>query len=517
MSHQSKAVRLRDTVERIWRARRMIVGFQLFVVTVTLFVILFWPRTYASTAKLYLQRGRESVGLDPTANATGQMIALQQAGREAEIKSAIDVLKSRGLIEPVVDQLTPEVVRGQVAVSDAQENPIAKTVKSTLDWTIEQLRRIDPASERERAVIEIEKNLMVEAERKSEVISIVYEADTPELAQLVVQALVEEYRAAYSRLHRTTGSTEFFDVQSRRLKEELDAQSTALKNAKNRMGLTSVAGHQTILENQLGEIRTFILETDKQLFAARAKAANLARQLVERPERLSSAEVSKPNAAADLQSQLFYALQIKLGEAEAELKPTHPKVRSLQEQVAQARAELSKQREQRTESTDDINPVHASLRLEFAQTDATVAGLEAQKKELIAQEQKLLNDIKELNVFVVEIEQLERDVKVAEIKYMTYAGNLEEARVDQAMQLGSISSVSIAQPATFQEKPVSPSKVITCIFGALMCLAGPVAIAFANVHLDDTLISKPALRQALGVPVLAVLPQSKAYASVTAS
>ncbi len=134
-------------------------------------------------------------------------------------------------------------------------------------------------------MIEIEKNLVVEAERQSEVISIVYEADTPELAQLVVQALVDEYRSAYSRLHRTSGSTEFFDVQSRRLKLELDDKSTALRNAKNRMGLIfGRRARQTILvENQLGQIRTYILETEKQLFAARAKAANLARQLVDGP------------------------------------------------------------------------------------------------------------------------------------------------------------------------------------------------------------------------------------------
>ncbi len=91
---------------------RIILWFQLFVVVATVFWYLFSrPRTYASTAKLFLQRGRESVGSDPTANATGQTIALQQAGREAEIKSAIDVLKSRGLIEPIVDKLTPVVRR----------------------------------------------------------------------------------------------------------------------------------------------------------------------------------------------------------------------------------------------------------------------------------------------------------------------------------------------------------------------------------------------------------------------
>jgi uncharacterized protein involved in exopolysaccharide biosynthesis len=51
-------------------------------------VIFFFPRTYRSEAKLFLQVGRESVGLDPTAT-TGQTISLMQSGREDEVKAAI--------------------------------------------------------------------------------------------------------------------------------------------------------------------------------------------------------------------------------------------------------------------------------------------------------------------------------------------------------------------------------------------------------------------------------------------
>ena len=88
---------LRDMLERVWRNRDNIFVYQLLIIVLTLFVILFWPRTYSSEAQLFMQRGRESVGLDPTA-AMGETIALQQSGRDSEIKTAIQVLFSRGAV-----------------------------------------------------------------------------------------------------------------------------------------------------------------------------------------------------------------------------------------------------------------------------------------------------------------------------------------------------------------------------------------------------------------------------------
>ncbi|MEM7314377.1 MAG: Wzz/FepE/Etk N-terminal domain-containing protein, partial [Planctomycetota bacterium] len=292
-------INVRQVAERIWRARNIILLFQLAIVLLTVFVILFWPRTYSSTAQLYLQRGRESVGLDPTANATGKTIALQQAGRDSEINSAIDVLSSRGIIDPVVEKLGPAVVKGDESLNpsedDRRPSPVSDAIKNGIGWLADQVRKVDPASYKERAIVEIEKNLVVDAERKSEIISVVYEADTPELAQAVVKSIVEEYKKKHSELHRTLGSTEFFDEQSERLRSELSLRNQKLRDAKNRMGLATIQGQRKILEEvQLSEVRMDMLNTEKSLYGARAKARNLAERLASLPARISAAETTKP-------------------------------------------------------------------------------------------------------------------------------------------------------------------------------------------------------------------------------
>ena len=51
-------INIRDMLERVWRAKWKIISFQILVVLATVFMILFWPRSYSSTALLYLQPGR---------------------------------------------------------------------------------------------------------------------------------------------------------------------------------------------------------------------------------------------------------------------------------------------------------------------------------------------------------------------------------------------------------------------------------------------------------------------------
>lgn len=512
-------INLRDMLERVWRARWKILLFQLLVCLATVFLILFWPRTYSSTSLMLLKKGRESVGLDPTANITGKTVALQQAGRDSEIKSAIDVLLSRGVSIPVVEKLTPDVVLGNAPLEgteDRKSNPVSDVIKNGVGTVVELIRSIDPSSTKERAVVEIEKNLVVDAERKSEVLRVTYESDSPELAQAVTSAIVERYIDLHSKLHRTDGSTEFFDEQSSRLRNDLEAASKKLHEAKSQMGITSIVEQRKILAEQLGKLRADMMENDKLLHGANAMSANLMAQLNNLPERLSSSKVSKPNAGADLQRQLLYALQIKEMDARAKMTDQHPTVRSLKKQVAEAKRELAKQEARRTESTDDINPVHEEIRLAHAKNLSEIAGFSAKKDKLERQEKELLDQIGKMNQYAVEIDQLEREVAVSDKKFLTYAGNLEEARMDQEMRADAISSVSVAQPATLQEKPVSPSKPVVALFGALMCLAGPLAIALLSIQTDDTLISEYSLRKTVDVPVLGTVPQSRAYSRVLA-
>ncbi len=79
-------------------------------------VLLIWPRTYHSQAKLFVRLGRESVALDPTVT-TGATIALSDT-REHEINSVMEMIRNRAVFEDVVRVLGAEVILGDSAVPD---------------------------------------------------------------------------------------------------------------------------------------------------------------------------------------------------------------------------------------------------------------------------------------------------------------------------------------------------------------------------------------------------------------
>ena len=205
-------------------------------------ILLFAPRKYRSEARLFVQVGRESVRLDPTAT-TGNTIALQQSGRDTEIATAMEVLRSRAIVEKTVDALKPEVVLGEVSVGgdrDAQQSIVADVVMVPVHFLIGLVKSIDPISKREEAVILIERNLEVDAEHDSTVVSLTYDAETASLAQSVLDKLVEIYRDEHVRLHQTKGSKPFFIEQSQELEQKLVAAENAYKAAKTRMAIASI-------------------------------------------------------------------------------------------------------------------------------------------------------------------------------------------------------------------------------------------------------------------------------------
>ncbi len=515
----SSELNLRDMVERVWRHRDSIILFQAVIVVLTLFVILFWPRSFASEAQLFLQRGRESVGLDPT-TSTGPSIGVQQSGRDGEIKTAIEVLSSRGVIEPVVRRLGPGIVLGKEPLSEEssrQRNAVALAISRNIGWAIEQVRKIDPASDFERAVVQIERNLTIHAERKAEVIRVFYEADSPELAQHVVKAIVDEYTQMHPQLHATDGSTEFFEDQNRRLRSEFEDASNRLSREKTRTGLVSIPEQTRILEDQLGQIRSDMLATEKSLSRSRARGEDLLTQLRTVPDRVPTEEVSKPNHATELQSQSLFDLQIRMSEAEARYRPSHPKYQELKQAYEKAKIHFDEQMDNREERTFDVNPVHEQLMVAYTQNKSDLAGLVAAREELANQEKEVLAAIGKLNKDSIAIRLLEVEAKTAETKLVTYGANLEDARANRERQLASMSSVKVAQPATLQEKPISPSKPLAALVGIMICGAGSLLIALLSIQADDTLISSHALTAGVPeVPVLGTLPRSRSFGKVLA-
>ena len=507
---------IRDYVESLFRHKKKILLYNLLVLLAVTAVILFWPRTYRSEAKIWIKIGRENSRLDPTA-ATGETISIQETDREDEIKSVLDIVASRGVITSVVDQLSPEVVLGDEPLPGQEVEEVNATLasfKKSIGSVIDTVKQIDPVSDKEEAIQEIIENVVVGSERKSNVVSIEYDSDSPELAQAIVESLIEQYTLRHAQIFVTQGSKKFFEEQKASLRNDVAQKSAQLKNFKDKVGLASIAGHRDMLEDQMNKTQQQKMDTIRELEGAKARVNTINQLISKEPRNIRSEEKRVPNTGRDLVRAQLYELQVERMEMEATLK-NHPKVLAMKKQEAEAKRELARRdNTSRMEITQAINEVYQELLLSLGQAKANVAGHQAVLQELVQQEATIASKIKQLNSEGISIEQLQRDVNLAVANYSKYSENLEDARISEALDQQAFSNISVAQAPTFEEKPVNPSKGILFLLGLAAMGLGTVAIAVGLQAIDNSARRAQQVSEAIGAPVLVSIPASRRFRTV---
>jgi uncharacterized protein involved in exopolysaccharide biosynthesis len=329
---------------------------------------------------------------------------------------------------------------------------------------------------------------------------------------VVTQSLVDIFRQEHMRLHRTSGSKEFFAEQQRSLEAQLDKAVDKLRQAKNELNMVSIESRRETIENRLASIELGRLETNQLAASARARIADLQRQLGTMPERMVSEEITVPNTGTDALKEQLYALQVLLLEQEAKYNDSHPALQATRAQVREAEVMLASETADRQEITSNVNPNHQSLALLLAEAQGELAANEARLAQLDEQREKVLADLKQLNDHELSIDQLTRETQLARDKFFRYSENLEQARIDEELDRERISNLAVAQFATLAEKPVSPNKLIVLALTAVLALAAVAALVCFCELAGSQIHSPDQLRRVLPTPVLGVVPVDRKLA-----
>lgn len=510
-----------DILEVLFRHKKKVVLIPAVILAIGLGIALFAPRTYQSEAKLALQIGRESVNIDPTAQTGQQMISLQQVGREGEVVTAIDLLKSRGVIAQVVDRLGADYVLRGGPEGSGESNFISESLDATVgaaaNYAIGAIKSIDPISDREEAIIKIEENLVADAERDSTLIVVTYGTKSPVGAQTVLDTLIEIYQQEHMRIHRNDESRNFFQEQEKQFRNQLDAAMAAVRDAKDEIGVASIEARRQNLEDQLQATTMASYEAETSQTATLAEVEDLRRQLSDLPERMVSSKTSSPNEGADLMREQLYALQVRRADLKARYSPTHPLVEAISRQVEEAEKVVDGQMSVREATVDDVNPIHRERLLSLKQKQSVLASLEGRLLALREQEKAIRQDLEKLNSDAVRIARLEREETLASRKFYRYSDSLEQARIDEELENQNISSISLAQEPTLTEKPASPSKVLVGLASIVLAFAATAATILGLEQVNDKLRNESAIERASGVPVLTSIPESSIHGRVLAS
>lgn len=460
----------------------------------TVLYVVFAPRSYRSEAQLFVQLGRESVGLDPTATV-GQVVNLSET-RENEINSAFQMLHNRQLVERIVDELGPQVVLAGQLVERSNEQPTPL--------------------ERERAVIALAGDLDIEAVRKSSVLTLAYQTTSPELAQRVLELLIQGYLEQHAKAHRIAGSREFFAQQSAHLRTELEQVQAKLRELKDRSGLAEVIERRTIVMRRIGQLEDQQSENQAALAAATAEIAALRAKLADLPATQLAQQTTGPNAAVEAMRQQLYALQLKEQELRTKYQPNTVYIQEIARQIEEAQKVLAAEGQQKTQVTQAVSAAREQAHLALVLAEAKQASLEARRDQLEPLLATAQQDLTQINRDEIIVTELEREVALKEAAYRQYAEKLEQARIDEALEERRISNVNVVQPPTYAVKPVRPRKAFTLLAGLVASLCAALAWPLVAEWFDQTLHTPAQVEARLGLPVVAS-PGERAFPAALAT
>jgi uncharacterized protein involved in exopolysaccharide biosynthesis len=451
---------LRGTYSALCRFRRR--GFVFFAGTIVLVCLglMVCPRTYRSEAQLFVRLGRENATLDPTAT-TGPVVGLNVT-RESEIKSIIEVISSRELVEQIGFQ-----------------SPVTSGLG------------------REKAITSLMKDIHVWSPRQTTVIGIEAKAKSAERARDIVKTLVDVYLDEHLRLNRTPRAYEFFDEQTTLLSEQLDKASQELRDAKSKFNVASIEGRRDALQAQTSAVETQLLETASAMTASLAKTEAQRESMKLLPDQMLK-HIAGQSVAADAMQQRLHELLTQEQELLAKYSERHPAVISIRQHVREAKLLALEEQPNRGQTVTGA----------LLQEDSNYRSLQAREQALKRQLNELHDKLSVLNEQELEVREHERRVQIAETNYFTYVTSLEETRVDQALQDEEISNISIVQQASVAQKPISPKKGRTLALALLVATIGGLSIPLLSAQLDHSLKSREDIESWLAAPMLASIPRT---------
>ncbi len=507
---------LRDVTFTLFRHRRKIVAFFLtvmFIVGLGTFLV---PEMYQSTSKLMVRLGKESVTLDPTAT-TGQTVTVYQ-DRQQEINSELEIIRSRELAETVVDQIgvdaflerPDELTFNEPTPLGVARDTVRKTRKTVREAAekphtmLAKLDMVDELKKRDKAVTQLMRNMQIETSRESNIITINYEAPSPRMAQAVVSTLIDAYLEKHVEVYSSGGSYDFFSEQTQKLQNELTRIEENLKDVKNATGIASLEEQRTIALNRMGLLQQEIERNDAALASSKARMAALEKTMGETPK---TQEVEKTsgfsNAALDNMRARLFELRLREQDLASRYTEENEQIQEVRNQIKEAEAFLEREKPSLTQTRLAINDAYRQAELDYLSERAQFQSMQANAAALRSLRQDVQAEIRGINENETQIATLQREREIQEANYRKYSESLEQARIDQAMQLEQLSNISVVQAATSPMKPVRPKKLLNLALGLVLGLMGGIGFAFTSEYVDHTFKRPDDIERRLNLPVLA--------------
>ncbi len=358
------------------------------------------------------------------------------------------------------------------------------------------------------AVQRMEDNLVVEADRSSELIFVMYESESPELAQLIVNAVVHAYYDIFGR----QGGEEMSANMQKLVDHEADVQRQmkAVDNERQtrlaRYETADIAEWQNRKLERIEEVEMLVLQAQALLNRANANNNALPEEgmLIPTDEQLErmSARLAQLGQDRDTKFSAFESVKSRF-------KPDTYQYKTAEREYTTALETYNKERLLVLERWDsnrtlpgDLNSAD-TLKLAQMSPEQLQKEIDNYKKQLDvlrAESKQATDDLHEVNRLTSEYNRLQHDLDFARSRIQEL--ELNEPKLRQGR-------ISIAQEATYPDEVSSDGRKKKALLGAVGGLGLSFAAFFLLGTIDRRAFATQQLKGSSGralPPCLGVLP-----------
>lgn len=432
---------------------------------------IFFNDLYETKATLLVKIGRETTEV-PSTVVNGQL--LSQGVRIQDINSEVQLLSSRELVEIVVDRIGPDKYKSVLVPPTSAFGYPKYWLKSAARWAKNVYKEALIALNikkripfRDEVVLAVAEATKVEPVKESDVLVLRLRLPYAPLAVETAQGILDEYFKKRAGIRRNAAGYKFFEDEARGMQKKLADMAGRRASVRELWQLSSAGEQRSLLLKQVMDLEAQRMNLEARIRAVEQERREMTNRMAAMPSTLTKEEMRSRNPALESIKERITTLQMERARTLGKYQPDSETVRKLDAEIAALEQSLIKEESTILASTtSQPNPLREDFIKGIQQRDVELAGLKTQLAKISEPISKLQEQIGRVTSGGDQLEDAERELRLAEAEYVAFARRREEARIAEELDAKRMANVSLVSEPELPLEPVYPRKLF--IMGILL-------------------------------------------------
>lgn len=433
INNNDSSIDLRKLFSIVGEQKKIIIPIIVICTVLAIVIAFVLPKTYQSNTLVRIKSSGSS-------NLSGYAAMAASFGIDAGTSSVnpdnyIGLMKSREVLEPIMAQVDmPEEDREKLTTEDF-----------------------------------IKKYLEITNTKKTDLINITAYGKTPEEAQMISQAVADNFLTLMTNLNKEDNSSvlKFLNDRMSIAKDEMETAENKLQAYQQEKGIYSPNDQTKALVDKLDDYDKKIAQLEAQEQANSAKLQDVTGQLEQQNSSLLEYNISDSDAIMNLRTAIVNK-QVELVGLQQRYTEEHPDVIRAREELAELKKSLDREIQSAVNSKSaTLTPVQGNLLMEKVQTETAEAVTSASLDALKAKQQEAEGNMSTLSADSVEYIRLLREKNITSEVYTNLVKAYENTRIQEAQESMDIQVIDAANLPR-EDMPAKPNKKLIVVIGFVL-------------------------------------------------